>query len=87
MNDKETWDEAEQQCQENFGAHLAQVESNEHLEWLWHLSEGHSVWIGVNCSLNREDRHKLKFKPNSNNLSGISLIVKFIPLVALIHER
>ncbi len=47
VNDKETWNNAQQRCEEDFSGHLADVESDEHLEWIWQLSEGRSVWIGT----------------------------------------
>ena len=46
VNQKDTWNNAEQQCEENFGGHLAHVESEKHLQWLWQLSDNHPVWIG-----------------------------------------
>ena len=49
VNEKDTWNNAEQQCEENFGGHLAHVESAKHLDWLWQLSDGHPIWIGTSC--------------------------------------
>ena len=46
VHSKETWNNAQQQCEENYGGHLAHVDSAKHLEWLWHLTGAHPFWIG-----------------------------------------
>ncbi|WAR22721.1 FREM1-like protein [Mya arenaria] len=48
INERLTWEVAEMLCQMSYGAHLATVRGDEHIEWLGELGGKKAYWIGLN---------------------------------------
>lgn len=46
ISNKETWIDAEQKCQQNYGSNLAHIETQRHLGWMWQLADREPFWIG-----------------------------------------